>query len=431
MAVAKVGGRSLSPMRVTPLVPTWRDWSPGRPGPAVDPRRLSRRDERLASPARPPQWSGESGNSGGDDDDAAAALQTRRSMDWSAVRRERLAAVGAGVAAKLSSGEKGKDANGSSSAATKESAREEQKGKKTKKTQQKSEKGKGPADDDSESESESESRSESESESEDSSEGGPLLKKKKKKKKAKAKEKGHGHGHGHGHGDAKHKAAKKKSGGDIESQVKHEKAHKHKKKRTIRYLDPTGGNDKIYEDREERILPLMEPLAQVLGFIGWQIATFVLGLSLGIFLSGITPGYDIADVGINSHWWNVDLDKPIFQPPDEMLAPAWISTFSLAAVGMWFIWRRGGWKWNKLATSMYLIHLFIFQIWLCLFFFLHGLLLAVLTAFLGWVTMLVCLISFHKRSWIAVGFLAPAFAWKTFVVFDVLVIWWINNSELA
>ncbi len=49
----------------------------------------------------------------------------------------------------------------------------------------------------------------------------------------------------------------------------------------------------------------MEPLAQVLGFIGWQIATFVLGLSLGIFLSGITPGYDIVDIGINSHWWNV------------------------------------------------------------------------------------------------------------------------------
>jgi hypothetical protein len=68
------------------------------------------------------------------------------------------------------------------------------------------------------------------------------------------------------------------------------------------------------------------------------------------------------------------------------------------------------------------------QIWLCLFFFLHGLLLAVLTAFLGWVTMLVCLISFYKRSWIAVGFLAPAFAWKTFVVFDVLVIWFVPPS---
>jgi tryptophan-rich sensory protein len=60
-----------------------------------------------------------------------------------------------------------------------------------------------------------------------------------------------------------------------------------------------------------------------------------------------------------------------------------------------------------------------------MFFFLHGLLLAVLTAFLGWVAMLVCLISFYKRSWIAVGFLVPAFAWKTFVVFDVLVIWFV------
>jgi tryptophan-rich sensory protein len=45
-----------------------------------------------------------------------------------------------------------------------------------------------------------------------------------------------------------------------------------------------------------------------------------------------------------------------------VLAPVWLSTFFLAAVGMWVVWRRGGWKRNKLATSLYLIHLFVFQV---------------------------------------------------------------------
>jgi len=67
----------------------------------------------------------------------------------------------------------------------------------------------------------------------------------------------------------------------------------------------------------------------------------------------------------------VELCTPLFpltvvlfacRPADAILGPIWISTLSLAAMGAWLVWRYGGWKYNKLALSMYVTNLFFFQV---------------------------------------------------------------------
>ncbi len=40
-----------------------------------------------------------------------------------------------------------------------------------------------------------------------------------------------------------------------------------------------------------------------LGLVMWEVLSYVLALSLGLFLTGLAPGYDDIHHGIHSHWW--------------------------------------------------------------------------------------------------------------------------------
>ncbi len=104
--------------------------------------------------------------------------------------------------------------------------------------------------------------------------------------------------------------------------------------------------------------------------------------------------------------------------------------YVLAGIAAWLVWKEGGFKYNKARIGFYLLHLILFQLWMCLLFFMHDLLLSMLGGIILWCVMLTCAILFWRRSVLASVLFSFCFVWMSFMLVVNISIWWINNTQL-
>lgn len=87
------------------------------------------------------------------------------------------------------------------------------------------------------------------------------------------------------------------------------------------------------------------------------VAWIVLCFSAAAFGSQFMPGE-----------WYAALKKPTWNPPNWIFGPVWSALYTMMAVAAWLVWRRGGFRVNRLPLSLFLIQLFLNALWSWLFF---------------------------------------------------------------
>jgi tryptophan-rich sensory protein len=113
--------------------------------------------------------------------------------------------------------------------------------------------------------------------------------------------------------------------------------------------------------------------------------------------------------------WYAALEKPSFNPPNWLFAPAWITLYLLMGVAAFLIWRKGlEQKEVRAALVIFLVQLVLNALWSVVFFGLQSPLYGVVVILALWVVILLTILSFFKLSTAAGALLLPYILWVSF-----------------
>jgi len=113
--------------------------------------------------------------------------------------------------------------------------------------------------------------------------------------------------------------------------------------------------------------------------------------------------------------WYVTLDKLPFTPPNWVFAPAWVTLYTLMAISLFLVWRKGlNSSKVKLAMSVFAIQLVLNALWSAMFFGLRSPMAGLVTINILWIAILVTIVLFLKVSRIAGFLLIPYILWVSF-----------------
>ncbi|RZL32846.1 MAG: tryptophan-rich sensory protein [Rubrivivax sp.] len=96
-------------------------------------------------------------------------------------------------------------------------------------------------------------------------------------------------------------------------------------------------------------------VAQLLGFAGWLVLTFV-AAAVGAVASMDAPAF------------YAQLDKPAWAPPAAVFGPVWSLLYTLMGVAAWLVWRQRPSQRVDGALQLYMAQLAANALWSWLFF---------------------------------------------------------------
>ncbi|HUU65564.1 MAG TPA: TspO/MBR family protein [Dehalococcoidales bacterium] len=125
--------------------------------------------------------------------------------------------------------------------------------------------------------------------------------------------------------------------------------------------------------------------------------------------------------------WYATLQKPPFNPPNWLFAPAWATLYLLMGISAFIIWRRGlGNPQVKRALFLFVIQLVLNALWSVAFFGLESPLYGVIVIAALWVAILFTILKFFKVSSVAAVLMLPYILWVTFAAVLNVSIWVLN-----
>jgi tryptophan-rich sensory protein len=137
---------------------------------------------------------------------------------------------------------------------------------------------------------------------------------------------------------------------------------------------------------------------------------------LSAFLSQIT----------NNAWFS-DLVKPSWNPPAYLFGSVWTLLYLLMSIALWIIWKSDTQQPKRnIATSTFIIQLFLNFWWSILFFRFHAPLLALLDIIALLIAIVIMINHFAKISKLAAWLLIPYLLWVSFATVLNLTIWLLN-----
>ncbi len=125
--------------------------------------------------------------------------------------------------------------------------------------------------------------------------------------------------------------------------------------------------------------------------------------------------------------WYADLAKPTWTPPNWLFGPVWTILFSLMAIAAWLVWRKHGMKKARRALVWFGIQLVLNSLWSVLFFGWNNPGAAAAEILLLWLTILLTMVTFSKKSKAAGLLLVPYFLWVSFAMVLNISIWQMNG----
>lgn len=123
--------------------------------------------------------------------------------------------------------------------------------------------------------------------------------------------------------------------------------------------------------------------------------------------------------------WYQTLNKPSWNPPDWLFAPAWTILYVLMGIACFLVWKSKS-PFRKRLLTVYGLQLFMNGLWSPAFFGLQNPLLGLLIIIPLWVLILVCILQFRKASDTASILMIPYLLWVTFAASLNSAIWWLN-----
>ena len=125
--------------------------------------------------------------------------------------------------------------------------------------------------------------------------------------------------------------------------------------------------------------------------------------------------------------WYGSLRKPVWTPPAWVFGPMWTLLYLMMGVAAWMVWRRGGWRAQRLPLGCFLVQLALNAAWSPLFFGLHRPDLALADILFLWLAIAATLAAFWFRTRLAALLLLPYLAWVSFAALLNLALWQLNR----
>lgn len=125
--------------------------------------------------------------------------------------------------------------------------------------------------------------------------------------------------------------------------------------------------------------------------------------------------------------WYAELKKPSWNPPGWVFGPVWSVLYASMAGAAWGVWRRGGFRAQRLPLGLFLTQLALNALWTPLFFGLRSPGLALVDIVLLWLALVATLAAFARVHRGAGALLAPYLAWVSFAAFLNFTIWQLNS----
>ncbi len=130
---------------------------------------------------------------------------------------------------------------------------------------------------------------------------------------------------------------------------------------------------------------------------------------------------------VSTDGWYAGLQKPSWNPPSWVFAPAWTLLYAMMAVAAWLVWRRGGWQFQRTALGLFVFQWLLNALWTPLFFGLHLPGVAAAEILLLWLALAATVILFWRVRPEAGVLLVPYLAWVTFAAALNVTIWRLNS----
>ncbi len=126
--------------------------------------------------------------------------------------------------------------------------------------------------------------------------------------------------------------------------------------------------------------------------------------------------------------WYATLEKPAFNPPNWLFAPAWALLYLLMSIAAFLVWRRGlENRQVRIALIVFLIQLILNALWSVVFFGLESPLYGLIVISALWVAILFTVLKFFRISSVASVLLWPYLLWVTFAAVLNVSIWLLNR----
>jgi tryptophan-rich sensory protein len=148
-----------------------------------------------------------------------------------------------------------------------------------------------------------------------------------------------------------------------------------------------------------------------LGLAAWLVACFLAASPGAVFMPGD---------------WFAGLRKPAWNPPAWIFGPVWTALYTLMAVAVWWVWKRGGFRAHRGPLALFLAQLALNAGWTPLFFGLHLPGIAFAEILLLWLAITATLAAFWPINRAAAWLLAPYLAWVSFAAALNFALWRLN-----
>jgi len=147
----------------------------------------------------------------------------------------------------------------------------------------------------------------------------------------------------------------------------------------------------------------------------------IVGVCLGAgFLGSIatTPQVD---------GWYKTLNKPSWNPPNQVFGPVWTTLYILMGVAAWLVWRSADARSTWLPLALFGIQLALNAAWSWIFFKMQRPDWAFVEIVILWLAIVATLVGFFRHSQLAGWLLVPYLAWVSFAAILNFTIWRLNT----
>jgi tryptophan-rich sensory protein len=123
--------------------------------------------------------------------------------------------------------------------------------------------------------------------------------------------------------------------------------------------------------------------------------------------------------------WYAGLNRPSIAPPNWVFAPVWTTLYVLMAFAAWRVWKVAGLR--SAAIAAFAVQLALNLAWSAIFFGLHNISGALAEIAVLDVAILITVILFFARDWLAGLMLLPYLAWTLFATLLTYGFWGLNR----
>ena len=150
------------------------------------------------------------------------------------------------------------------------------------------------------------------------------------------------------------------------------------------------------------------------------IIAILIPLAVGGFSGYVTAG------GVEG--WYATVQKPSFNPPNDLFAPVWTSLYILMGIGLFIVWKQpAGTPYRNTAIAIFIVQLVLNFFWSIIFFKLEKPDVAFADIVLMWIAILLMIIYFIKVKPVAGYIQIPYLCWVSFASVLNFYIWQLNK----